>query len=722
MILSGKVKEAIKTALAITVAYGIALQMDWDKPKWAGFAVAFVSLATVGQSLNKAALRMLGTLVGTFVALTLIGLFCQERWLFILFLSVWIGFCTYMMSGKKHQYFWNVCGFVCVIVSMDAGPNAINAFNLAILRVQENGLGILVYSLVALLLWPTKSGADFNTAVSKMAVTQQRLFRAYQDLMCGRGNADEARTLKAQELGQHARFSQLLDAAETDSPQVRPFRQQWRRYRTIVGELTETMECWRESLTELNKLDISHILTNLKDFTDELDSRLTQVGCMLADQSPQEYPTVIKVVLDEGKVKNLSHFQKAAVAVTLSYLQQLEHQSHSLFDIISEIKGFVPISPTINEMPASSAVRFVLDPDRLVVSFRAMLTMWLAFLALIYINDIPGGVSLVTMSGVFGMMLSTKPQSSVKQLFIPIGAGILIGSTLYIFVMPQLSSFLGLGLLIFATTFSICYLFASPRQVLGRVMGLVMFMSIASISNQQTYSFFVVSNTAMMYPVLFCILAITAYIPFSPRPELAFLRLLKRFFVSCDYLMSAMQIKTQAPERCLKRWRKAFHVHEVSTIPQKLRTWARFIDTRTLPGTTPQQIQAVISGLQSLSYRLQALDAESDKPQASFLAKELFEDISIWCVSSKEIFQHLFADPTSGKQEEFGISLTKMLDQLESRIKKTLNQATEGQLSPKDGESFYRLLGAYRGLSESMVEYAQVAGVIDWSCWHQERF
>ena len=85
MILSGKVKEAIKTALAITVAYGIALQMDWDKPKWAGFAVAFVSLATVGQSLNKAALRMLGTLMGTFVALTLIGLFCQERWLFILF-------------------------------------------------------------------------------------------------------------------------------------------------------------------------------------------------------------------------------------------------------------------------------------------------------------------------------------------------------------------------------------------------------------------------------------------------------------------------------------------------------------------------------------------------------------------------------------------------------------------------------------------------------------
>jgi uncharacterized membrane protein YccC len=62
MILSTKTKEAIKTALAMTIAYGIALSMDWDRPYWAGFAVAMISLATIGQSLNKAALRVLGTL------------------------------------------------------------------------------------------------------------------------------------------------------------------------------------------------------------------------------------------------------------------------------------------------------------------------------------------------------------------------------------------------------------------------------------------------------------------------------------------------------------------------------------------------------------------------------------------------------------------------------------------------------------------------------------
>lgn len=62
--LSRKAKEAINVALAITACYGIALSLDWERLYWAGFVVAFCSLASIGQSLNPAALRMAGTLLG----------------------------------------------------------------------------------------------------------------------------------------------------------------------------------------------------------------------------------------------------------------------------------------------------------------------------------------------------------------------------------------------------------------------------------------------------------------------------------------------------------------------------------------------------------------------------------------------------------------------------------------------------------------------------------
>ncbi|MGB5251087.1 MAG: FUSC family protein, partial [Gammaproteobacteria bacterium] len=71
MTLSKKTKESIKTALAMTIAYGIGLSLDWDRPYWAGFAVTFVSLGMVGQSINKAALRMSGTVLAMVVALPL---------------------------------------------------------------------------------------------------------------------------------------------------------------------------------------------------------------------------------------------------------------------------------------------------------------------------------------------------------------------------------------------------------------------------------------------------------------------------------------------------------------------------------------------------------------------------------------------------------------------------------------------------------------------------
>jgi hypothetical protein len=69
----------------------------------------------------------------------------------------------------------------------------------------------------------------------------------------------------------------------------------------------------------------------------------------------------------------------------------------------------------------------------------------------------------------------------------------------------------------------------------------------------------------------------------------------------------------------LDRWREAFHVCEVSTLPRKLGAWASHIDTKALSGTSPQQVQAVVASLQGLTYRMQELLEERDSHQAQFL-------------------------------------------------------------------------------------------------------
>jgi len=56
------------------------------------------------------------------------------------------------------------------------------------------------------------------------------------------------------------------------------------------------------------------------------------------------------------------------------------------------------------------------------------------------------------------------------------------------------------------------------------------------------------------------------------------------------------------------------------------------------------------------------------------------------------------------------------------RASEELGQAVKERFSARDGESFYRLLGAYRGVSVALGIYARGTDTIDWAQWSEERF
>lgn len=85
--LSKKAIYSLKLALAVTLAYGVGLSMDWEQPRWAAITITLMALTTVGQSLNDAIERMFGTALAGFMIITLLALFSQDRWLYMFFLS-----------------------------------------------------------------------------------------------------------------------------------------------------------------------------------------------------------------------------------------------------------------------------------------------------------------------------------------------------------------------------------------------------------------------------------------------------------------------------------------------------------------------------------------------------------------------------------------------------------------------------------------------------------
>ena len=71
---STQYKQAFKTALAVAIAYGLALKFNWINPYWTAFTIALIALPTAGQSLNKGIMRLAGTIPGAIVGLLILSI------------------------------------------------------------------------------------------------------------------------------------------------------------------------------------------------------------------------------------------------------------------------------------------------------------------------------------------------------------------------------------------------------------------------------------------------------------------------------------------------------------------------------------------------------------------------------------------------------------------------------------------------------------------------
>jgi len=142
MRLSGQARYAVKVGLAMATVYGIGLSQAWMNPQWAGFTIAFCALPGQGQSLLKGLDRLAGTAVGCAFALLVMALFPQDRWYFLLVMTIYIGVVTYLMTGSRHAYLWNVAGFVAPLILLAGVSSSEHAFETAVFRGVETSMGL----------------------------------------------------------------------------------------------------------------------------------------------------------------------------------------------------------------------------------------------------------------------------------------------------------------------------------------------------------------------------------------------------------------------------------------------------------------------------------------------------------------------------------------------------------------------------------------------------
>ncbi len=188
--------------------------------------------------------------------------------------------------------------------------------------------------------------------------------------------------------------------------------------------------------------------------------------------------------------------------------------------------------------------------------------------------------------------------------------------------------------------------------------------------------------------------------------------------------MARLALDWERRKGLLGRWKTTLYRNDLPELPEKLAVWGQHIDYRTFPDNTPKQVEALVTNLQALAYRIKELIEARQYLQADLLVRELSDDLRAWRILVENRFQLWADNPTmavelGGQVQE---RLTARLAKFETRLDETFRLAGEDDLRDEDYENAYRLLGGFRGLSEAMIAYARLADGMNWAQWREERF
>ncbi|KQQ46378.1 fusaric acid resistance protein [Duganella sp. Leaf126] len=147
-----------KAMLAAFTALWLAFRLELDSPFTALATTIILALPSSGMVLEKAFNRLLGTVVGCTASVILVALFPQAPALLLTGVALWVALCTggAAMHRNQRSYSFVLAGYTACMIAVPAIDNPGHVFTLAVTRLTEVGLGIIVATVVHDVIFPRR--------------------------------------------------------------------------------------------------------------------------------------------------------------------------------------------------------------------------------------------------------------------------------------------------------------------------------------------------------------------------------------------------------------------------------------------------------------------------------------------------------------------------------------------------------------------------------------
>lgn len=472
-------RAALRTAIATLAAVLISFAFHMQTPYWSGMTVVIVTNLYAGSIIDKAMMRIIGTIAGAFLGFYVAGLVANSFLLYMLscFLIVTVSVYYYNLSTYGYAYLLGaLCAFI-VISQLAISPQ--NAFFVAIWRPVEIGIGVVIAAISAYSVFPNHLKENMLQQVNALFDDLSKEFKQVQE------------GLLHDEL--------VLDAVAESNLLI---KKKVRKAVELIGVMSRELGATRERIDELSAIldsfyslsrQLQYLLITLPKHNDLIALRALPLEAVFSAiqqdlvqlQSVFINSSTVPIVLQTGNaLDNLDNqFKKnhqnfvAKSDFIYSFIHFLKQVAQH-FLLMQSLLTHAPVTNASKFQVINKQERMRTDPDLIKHSIKAGLAVLLA-LGFWLISNWPGGLNGIISSLIISIrknLFEMKNISIHRLIGCFLGGGVALLS-LFVFEM-NLYDFI---LIVFFSVWGFTYfMFKSPKYAyIGLQANIALIISLA---------------------------------------------------------------------------------------------------------------------------------------------------------------------------------------------------------------------------------------------------
>tara|TARA_R110002110_G_scaffold406421_1_gene626481 strand:+ start:317864 stop:320026 length:2163 start_codon:yes stop_codon:yes gene_type:complete len=696
-----KSRYAAKTALSLTLAYLIPFAMGWPQPQTAAITVMLIAATgQLSESLQKGVLRVIGTVVGAVLGLSLIALLPQDRLLYLLLLSVIVSFIYYLYSAYQGDNTLFMLAAVVMLMIFNGG-DAEGAFIYGVDRAFMTAFGVLIYTLVASLLWPVKV-VDNTREMARNTLDAAAAACRYL-VGSDAKNAEQEQAL----LGE---LRNRLNALQVHFLQVKHSADGVTDYLPEWNTIVSACEALEDALvpalhgTGHTAIDANHYIANYSGLIVHLESQFATASALLNEETVAWRYEKPPITIDTGAARSLGPGERARVAARADLLRNVFTALESLGSAASCLDG-ASTKTFEARVPRSNPTFIWRDRDSIRTAVRAFVMFWLATTVWILFNP-PGGFVFVAMATLLVPLVSYTPVTP-KLLFILFTLGFAVALPAYILLLPQLTHWLQLAAFIFCYAFVGFFVFKGP-------IAIFFLLGLFTMGLQNTMSYHVdgLLLLIVMFYLICTLLIVVMHLPFTSRPHQLFEQTLESFYRECA--------------RTLRHHHRAIRQHKKNRsdlvargnlLLARLHQWSAMLEPAQASAANQQHIAALNNACDALQVQLQVLVRRSAEFSENAYIQSLHRQQEAPILAP--LCTALATQHSAASLPDSGIARESVNARLQAITEGHRNDTAETQQSLA---TFYVYLNLQAAILDSIHRCYEILGLLNWQQLREKRF